>query len=104
MKHRRNKIAAEHADFSTDAYRAVAKDFYTDLRETWERFVEEVLLGNARTQTGDPAFVEAVMADAGSRSGPSGDPVIRVELAAARVSITGAASPVLVGAVLRALR
>lgn len=63
---------------------------------TWRR--------NARTQTGDPAFVEAVMADAGSRSGPSGDPVIRVELAAARVSITGGASPVLVGAVLRALR
>lgn len=29
---------------------------------TWRR--------NARTQTGDPAFVEAVMADAGSRSGP----------------------------------
>ena len=45
LKDRRNKIAAEHADFSTDAYRAVAKDFYTDLRETWERFVEEVLLG-----------------------------------------------------------
>lgn len=63
---------------------------------TWRR--------NTRAQTGDPAFVEAVMADAGSRSGASGDPVIRVELAAARVSITGGASPVLVGAVLRALR
>ena len=58
----------------------------------------------ARAFANLPRDVEAVMADAGSRSGPSGDPVIRVELAAARVSITGAASPVLVGAVLRALR
>jgi hypothetical protein len=28
----------------SDAYRRLAKDFYTDLRETWERLVEEVLL------------------------------------------------------------
>ncbi|MFH1346285.1 MAG: AAA family ATPase [Pseudomonadota bacterium] len=32
-------------DFTTDAWRRSAKDFYTDLRETWERLVEEVLLG-----------------------------------------------------------
>jgi hypothetical protein len=32
-------------DVETDAYRRAVKDFYTDLRETWERFVEEVLLG-----------------------------------------------------------
>lgn len=32
-------------DFTTDAWRRSAKDFYTDLRETWERFVEEILLG-----------------------------------------------------------
>jgi hypothetical protein len=32
-------------DFETDEYRGLAKDFYTDLRETWERLVEEVLLG-----------------------------------------------------------
>ena len=32
-------------DFTTDARRRSAKDFYTDLRETWERLVEEVLLG-----------------------------------------------------------
>ncbi len=31
-------------DFDTDDYRRAAKDFYTDLRETWERLVEEVLL------------------------------------------------------------
>lgn len=34
----------EDADRGTDEYRRLAKDFYTDLRETWERFVEEVLL------------------------------------------------------------
>lgn len=28
----------------SDGYRRLAKDFYTDLRETWERLVEEVLL------------------------------------------------------------
>ena len=33
------------ADFETDEYRSLAKDFYTDLRETWERLVEEILLG-----------------------------------------------------------
>lgn len=27
-----------------ERYRAIAKDFYTDLRETWERLVEEMLL------------------------------------------------------------
>jgi hypothetical protein len=32
-------------DFSTEGWRRTAKDFYTDLRETWERLVEEVLLG-----------------------------------------------------------
>jgi DNA repair exonuclease SbcCD ATPase subunit len=32
-------------DFESDEYRGLAKDFYTDLRETWERLVEEVLLG-----------------------------------------------------------
>ncbi|MER9882086.1 AAA family ATPase [Mesorhizobium sp. M0118] len=32
-------------DFTTDAWRRSAKDFYTDLRETWERLVEEILLG-----------------------------------------------------------
>ena len=33
------------ADFETNEYRSLAKDFYTDLRETWERLVEEILLG-----------------------------------------------------------
>lgn len=32
-------------DYTTDVWRRTAKDFYTDLRETWERLVEEVLLG-----------------------------------------------------------
>ena len=32
-------------DFNTEEWRSQAKDFYTDLRETWERFIEEVLLG-----------------------------------------------------------
>lgn len=31
-------------DRDTDDYRRRAKDFYTDLRETWERLVEEILL------------------------------------------------------------
>lgn len=37
---------AKETDFDTDDYRRRAKDFYTDLRETWERLVEEVLLYN----------------------------------------------------------
>lgn len=31
-------------DFTSDIYRRQAKDFYSDLRETWERSVEEVVL------------------------------------------------------------
>jgi hypothetical protein len=43
----RKKLAVidKRNDFDTDGYRSAAKDFYTDLRETWERLVEEVLLG-----------------------------------------------------------
>ncbi|MBU1212900.1 MAG: AAA family ATPase [Alphaproteobacteria bacterium] len=43
----RTKLATipNEADRESEAYRALAKDFYTDLRETWERLVEEVLLG-----------------------------------------------------------
>ena len=37
----------ETIDFDTEDWRKAAKDFYSDLRETWERLVEEVLL--ART-------------------------------------------------------
>ncbi|WP_454890516.1 AAA family ATPase [Sphingopyxis chilensis] len=33
------------SDYDTEIYRRQAKDFYTDLRETWERLVEELLLG-----------------------------------------------------------
>ncbi len=44
LRERLKKIEARN-DFESDEYRAVAKDFYTDLRETWERLVEEVLLG-----------------------------------------------------------
>jgi hypothetical protein len=42
----RERLAAIPADIdrNTDDYRRTAKDFYTDLRETWERLVEEVLL------------------------------------------------------------
>jgi energy-coupling factor transporter ATP-binding protein EcfA2 len=32
-------------DFTSDEWRATVVDFYTALRETWERLVEEVLLG-----------------------------------------------------------
>jgi hypothetical protein len=31
-------------DFDTDEYRRQAKDFYSDLRESWERAVEELVL------------------------------------------------------------
>jgi hypothetical protein len=42
----RQRLAAipANVDCNTDAYRRTAKDFYTDLRETWERLVEEILL------------------------------------------------------------
>jgi ABC-type polar amino acid transport system ATPase subunit len=35
----------KEADAAGDAYRERVKSFYTDLRETWERLVEELLLG-----------------------------------------------------------
>ena len=43
----RTKVAAIPDDVirDTEEYRAFVKDFYTDLRETWERLVEELLLG-----------------------------------------------------------
>ncbi len=42
----------DNADMGTDAYRRLCKDFYTDLRETWERLVEELLLGGVVTRYG----------------------------------------------------
>jgi energy-coupling factor transporter ATP-binding protein EcfA2 len=39
------KALEDMPDQNTDAYRDAAKDFYTALRETWERLVEELLLG-----------------------------------------------------------
>ncbi|MBR0652751.1 AAA family ATPase [Roseomonas terrae] len=45
LQKRPNQIEKEFQDFNTEEYRRVVKDFYTDLRETWERLVEEVLLG-----------------------------------------------------------
>ena len=35
---------------SGDAYRVAVRDFYSDLRETWERLVEELLLNGAVTR------------------------------------------------------
>lgn len=63
---------------------------------TWRR--------NMRSTVAAPAFVEAFVADVGVRPKAGGDPVIRIELAAARVSVCASASPALVGAVLKALR
>jgi ABC-type uncharacterized transport system ATPase subunit len=40
----RAKELKELTDFNTDEYRRQVKDFYSDLRETWERAVEEVVL------------------------------------------------------------
>ena len=44
LRQRFNAIPA-NINRDTDDYRRLAKDFYTDLRESWERLVEEVLLG-----------------------------------------------------------
>lgn len=41
---KRAKALKSLTDFGTDEYRRQAKDFYTDLRESWERAVEEVVL------------------------------------------------------------
>ncbi|WQE37678.1 hypothetical protein U0030_04130 [Brevundimonas bullata] len=51
-----------------------------------------------------PGFVEAVIAEESVVTDAGGGAVIQVELASARVSISGTASPVLVDVVLRALR
>jgi hypothetical protein len=45
LRERLNAIP-ENVNRDTDGYRRLAKDFYTDLRESWERLVEEVLLGS----------------------------------------------------------
>jgi hypothetical protein len=41
----RRKVLDAFDDLETDEYRIAARSFYTDLRETWERLVEELLLG-----------------------------------------------------------
>ncbi|MFW8643042.1 hypothetical protein ACOJBO_10880 [Rhizobium beringeri] len=41
----RLKAFKEIANQTDESWRRLAKDFYTDLRESWERLVEEVLLG-----------------------------------------------------------
>jgi hypothetical protein len=43
--HQQRKNLEGFKDFGTEEYRRAAKAFYTDLRETWERLVEELLLG-----------------------------------------------------------
>ncbi|MGG7581824.1 AAA family ATPase [Rhizobium sp. Nf11,1] len=40
----RAKANAALTDYDTDSYRRLVKDFYSDLRETWERAVEELVL------------------------------------------------------------
>lgn len=40
----RSKALSGTTDFTGDDYRRAAKDFYSDLRETWERCVEEIVL------------------------------------------------------------
>jgi hypothetical protein len=45
LRQRLNTIPA-NINRDTDDYRRLAKDFYTDLRESWERLVEEILLGS----------------------------------------------------------
>lgn len=41
---KRAKALRSVTDFDTDEYRRQAKDFYSDLRESWERAVEELVL------------------------------------------------------------
>lgn len=43
---KRAKELKSVTDFDTDEYRRQVKDFYSDLRESWERAVEEVVLAN----------------------------------------------------------
>ncbi len=45
LRDRLKKKIEGRSDFGSDDYRSAVKDFYTDLRETWERLVEEILLG-----------------------------------------------------------
>lgn len=40
-----HKALGAFTDYNTDEYRRAVRDFYTELRETWERLVEELLLG-----------------------------------------------------------
>lgn len=62
----RLKEIGKETAFDTDGYRRLAKDFYTDLRESWERLVEEVLLNkvverfntDVRTQSLSGTLVE----------------------------------------------
>lgn len=40
-----HKALGPLTDYNSDEYRRAVRDFYTELRETWERLVEELLLG-----------------------------------------------------------
>ncbi len=44
LRDRLQEITAANLNRDSDGYRRQAKDFYTDLREAWERLVEELLL------------------------------------------------------------
>lgn len=43
-----------------DTYRRLVKDFYTDLRETWERLVEEVLLSKVVERYGSDVKTQSL--------------------------------------------
>lgn len=70
-------------------------DVSSGLIYTWRRNAQAAAV---------PDFIEVVVAGAGKGSVADGSAVIRIELATARVSITALAPPVLVKAVLQALR
>ena len=72
------------------------REVSSSLIYTWRR--------QASSATSGPGFVEAVVSEAGARPEPGCQAVIQVELASGRLNIGAAASPALVGAVLRALR
>lgn len=93
------KLAILEEAFAPGAHvAAVARrhEISTGQLYTWRRKAMAAIAG--------PAFVEAVASDPPKASEIDASMVIRIEMATARISISGTASPALVSAVLKGLR
>ena len=60
LRRQRLPVLKGRTDTDSDEYRRAVKDFYTDLRETWERFVEEILLAGVVERYGSDVKTQSL--------------------------------------------